>query len=254
MILYGFHTLQALLQSDTKIQSMYLQDREGSERNQELKQLAKDKKINVQTFGGKDKAAFEREFKRHGGTDQELASSQGAFALVPEPQYSDLEELLITLEDKKFPIILFLDEITDPQNLGSILRSAAAFGVSALVITEHRSRTITEVAARISSGGFAFVPVCRVVNLVQSIELAKEKGFWILGMSERAKDGLSTVRLDAPLAIVIGNEEKGMRQLTEKNCDWLIKLPAEGQLQSLNAAVATGATLALVRYVQSTFE
>ena len=132
----------------------------------------------------------------------------------------------------------------------TVLRSAAAFGVSAVVVTEHRSSPLTAAAARISSGGFLFVPICRVTNLAQALDIVKEKGFWVLGLSENARDDFDTARLDAPLALIIGNEERGIRQLTEKKCDWLLKLPTTGQLPSLNAAVAAAVSLALVRQSQ----
>lgn len=250
MIIYGFHAVQALFDSGAKVQSVHLQEREGGERNKELIAKARERRVDVRNYPAREKGSFEREFKRLGGTDAELPSSQGVFAQVPDPQYSDLEELLQTLESEKFPIILFLDELTDPQNLGSILRSAAAFNVKAVVVTEHRSSPLTATAARISSGGFVFVPVCRVTNLAQSLELVKEKGFWVIGTSEHAKESFDSARLDGPLAIVIGNEEKGMRSLTEKNCDWLLRLPTNGPLQSLNAGVATAVALALVRQSQ----
>jgi 23S rRNA (guanosine2251-2'-O)-methyltransferase len=252
MIIYGFHAVHSLLSNKSTAHSVHILERDDPVRSREITSLAREQKIFTQTYSLKEKAAFEREFKKNGGNESELASSQGVFAQIPDPQYKDFEELLsgIDTENGQYPILLFLDEVTDPQNLGSVLRSAAAFGVSAVVVTEHRSSPLTSVAARISAGGFLFVPICRVTNLAQSLELAKEKGFWVLGLSENAKEDFDTARLDAPLVLIIGNEEKGIRQLTEKKCDWLLRLPTTGQLPSLNAAVAAAVSLALVRQSQ----
>ncbi len=253
MIVIGYHAVEALLQSGQPVRAVHCLQREGG-RSSTLRPLAEEKKATWRDYGLKEKARFEAEFKRAGGTGAELESSQGVFAEIPEIRFAEHLELVRAAKEKeKYPILLYLDELTDPQNLGSILRSAAFFGVSGLVLTEHRSSPVTPATLKISSGGFAHVPMARAGNLVRALEEAKEEGFWIVGLSEHATESLQTARLDAPLGIVIGNEEKGIRQLTAKTCDYTLSLPSHGPLISLNAATATAVALALVREKQSHF-
>ncbi len=249
MVIFGFHAIEAMLAADKKVRSIYLIARDAEkDRARNLKSMAVEAGVSVREFSANERPRFEQEFKRLGGTPEELESTQGVFAEVPDFGYVELSTLLAQAKEKEeYPIIVFLDSVTDPQNVGSILRSSAFFNVAGLVVTEHRSAPVTGTAIKISSGGFAHVPVARVVNLVQAIEEAKEAGFWAVGLSEHATETFESARLDAPLALVIGNEEKGIRPLTAKTCDYTLSLPADGALRSLNAAVATAVTLTLVR-------
>jgi 23S rRNA (guanosine2251-2'-O)-methyltransferase len=247
MIIMGFHVVEALLNSGQAVRAIHVQQKDSG-RVAPLRALAAEKKVNWREYPAKDRARFEAEFKRAGGSGAELEHSQGIFAEISElKNIAHLDLLKLAREKERNPIILYLDELTDPQNLGAILRSAAFFGVSGIVITEYRSSPLTPAAIKISSGGFALVPVCRVPNLARALEEAKEAEFWIVGLSEHATESLKTARLDAPLGIVVGNEEKGIRQLTAKVCDYTLSLPARGQLVSLNAATAAAVALALVR-------
>jgi 23S rRNA (guanosine2251-2'-O)-methyltransferase len=247
MIIMGYHAVEAVLGADYPVKSVHCVQREGS-RSSDLRGLAAKKGVSWREYSAKDKARFEAEFKRAGGTGGELESSQGIFAEVAEPKpVSHLDALRAAKEKEQYPIVVYLDSVTDPQNLGSILRSSAFFGVSALVLTESRSSPLTPAAVKISSGGFVHVPLVRVPNLARALEEAKEEGFWVIGLSEHATEKFHTARLDSPLAVIIGNEESGMRQLTEKSCDYTLSIPGQGPLVSLNAATAAAVTLALVR-------
>lgn len=247
MIVIGFHAIEALLNSDQQIKSIYCLQKD-SRRSSGLREAAAKKKISWREFSPKDKARFEAEFKRAGGTSSEFESSQGVFAEIGEIKTkSHLDLLKAAKEKEEHPIIVYLDEVTDPQNLGAILRSGAFFNVAGVVLTENRSSPLTPAAIKISSGGFVHVPIARVPNLVRALEEAKEAGFWIVGLSEHATEQFHTARFDAPLGLVIGNEENGIRQLTEKTCDYTLSLPAHGALISLNAATAASVSLALVR-------
>lgn len=248
MIIIGFHAVEALLNSKYKIRSIHCLDRNSADRAISVRSLAQKNKVTWNAYSQKDKARFEADFKRAGGTSAELESSQGIFAEMGEIEtISHLEMIRAAKEREQYPLVIYLDSITDPQNLGSILRSAAFFGVSGLVVTENRSSPLTPAAIKISSGGFIHVPIARVSNLVQAMEEAKEEGFWIVGLSEHAKEQFRTARLDSPIGLVIGNEESGVRQLTEKTCDFMVSLPGHGPLISLNAATAAAVSLALVR-------
>jgi 23S rRNA (guanosine2251-2'-O)-methyltransferase len=248
MIVMGYHAVEALLAAGYQVKGIHCLQRPDSSRAGSVKAAAGKNKAPWREYSIKDKARFESEFKRAGGTAGELESSQGIFAEIAEPkQVSHLEALRGAKEREEFPIVIYLDSVTDPQNLGSILRSGAFFGVSGLVLTESRSSPLTPAAVKISSGGFVHVPLIRVPNLARALEEAKEEGFWVIGLSEHATEKFHTARLDSPLAIVIGNEESGMRQLTEKICDYTLSIPGHGPLISLNAATAAAVTLALVR-------
>jgi 23S rRNA (guanosine2251-2'-O)-methyltransferase len=247
MIVIGYHAVEALLDSRYKVKSIHCLDR-SSGREGAVRTLAAQKKIPWHSYQPKDKSRFEAEFKRAGGSPAELETAQGVFAEIGEIEsVPHLEMLRAAKEKEQYPLVIYLDSITDPQNLGSILRSAAFFGVSGIVLTENRSSPLTPAAIKISSGGFIHVPISRVTNLVRAMEEAKEEGFWIVGLSEHAKEQFGTARLDSPLGVVIGNEETGVRQLTEKTCDFMVCLPGHGPLISLNAATATAVSLALIR-------
>lgn len=248
MIVFGFHAIEMLLAEGKEIFSIHAIFRPDSDRVKSLKSLAHKNKISWREYSVKDKQKFEAEFRKQGGQADEVESSQGVFAQIPEFTYTEFPALLHAAKEKEnYPIIVFLDSVTDPQNIGSILRSGAFFNIAGLVITEHRAAPITATAIKISSGGFAHVPVAQVTNLSQAIEMAKEAGFWVAGLSEHASERLETARLDAPIVLIIGNEENGLRPLTMKNCDYTLSLPALGSLKSLNAAVATAVALSLVR-------
>lgn len=244
----GYHAVEAILGSSYPVKGVHCLQRPESGRAGAVKALAGRNKVAWREYSMKDKARFEAEFKRAGGTGAELESSQGIFAEISEPKpVGHLEALRAAKEKEQYPIILYLDSVTDPQNLGSILRSGAFFGVSGLVLTESRSSPLTPAAIKVSSGGFVHVPLVRVPNLARALEEAKEEGFWVIGLSEHATEKFHTARLDSPIALVIGNEESGMRQLTEKLCDYTLSIPGQGPLVSLNAATAAAVTLALVR-------
>ncbi len=251
MMVMGFHAVEAVLGAKHPVKAVHCLQRPDSTRSQSLKSLASKAGAQWRDYSAKDKARYEAEFKRAGGTSAELESSQGVFAEVGDPKaISHLDALRAAKDKEKYPVMLYLDSVTDPQNLGSILRSAAFFGVSGLVLTETRSSPLTPAAVKISSGGFVHVPIVRVPNLARGLEEAKEEGFWVIGLSEHATEKFHTARLDSPLAIVVGNEESGMRQLTAKSCDYTLSIPGSGPLVSLNAATAAAVTLALVREAQ----
>lgn len=135
---------------------------------------------------------------------------------------------------------LALDSLQDPQNVGAIFRTASFFGVQGILLTQERSAPITETAYDVAAGGVEHVPHALQVNLQRAFEVAKEKGLWILGSSEHANDDISTIQTDRPWLLVLGNEEKGMRRLTEESCDVLCRISPRGGTTSLNVSVAAG--------------
>jgi len=141
------------------------------------------------------------------------------------------------------PLILLLDCVQDPNNLGAILRTAEAAGVDAVVAPRDKAVGITETVRRVSVGAADRVPFVQVTNLVRAMKRLKEAGVWLIGTSDRAGQSLYEMDLAGPVGIVMGSEEKGMRRLTEECCDFLVSIPMAGRVGCLNVSVATGVCL-----------
>lgn len=194
----------------------------------ELLQLAKEAGIVVQ-FVPKNKV------------DQltDGANHQGIAASVAAYRYAEIDELFeLAASRNEDPFFLILDELEDPHNLGSILRTADATGVHGVIIPKRRAVGLTAVVAKTSTGAIEHIPVARVGNLAQTVEDLKKRGVWIAGTD--AKGSADYRRMDAklPLAIIIGSEGKGMSRLLKEKCDFLYNMPMVGQVTSLNASVA----------------
>lgn len=163
--------------------------------------------------------------------------SQGVIADVEEFQYANLEDILEP-EKEKPPIILFLDNLNDPQNLGAILRTCGCFGGFAVVLPKHDSVEVTEAALRVASGTENYVPVAKVNGLLPAVILVKERGFWIGGAMTTGGQDIASVRLNFPLGLIIGSEAKGIRQSLTKELDFGLSIPMHTGGLSFNAATA----------------
>lgn len=174
------------------------------------------------------------EGRNHQGVIVELEMAQ-------ELGESDLRDSLDALAGQAF--FLVLDHVQDPHNLGACLRSADAAGVHGVIITKDQSVGITPTVAKVASGAAETVPLYKVTNLARALGWLKEAGIWIVGAAGEAEKTVYQTDLNMPLALVMGAEEKGMRRLTRENCDFLVKIPMLGQVESLNVSVATGILL-----------
>lgn len=159
---------------------------------------------------------------------------------VPSRNEDDIWDLLPSV---KHPLVLILDCIQDVHNLGAILRTADAAGVTAVIAPKDKAASITETVRRVSTGAADWVPFFQVTNLARCMEKLKEAGVWIVGTSDKCEKSVYDMDLKGPVAIVMGAEGKGMRRLTEENCDFLCKLPMSGRVECLNVSVATGVCL-----------
>lgn len=171
---------------------------------------------------------------------------QGVVAQAAPYAYVEVEDLLARAAERgEPPFLLVLDEIEDPHNLGSILRTAECTGVHGVIIPKRRSAAVTATVSKTSAGAVEYVPVARVTNLVQTMEQLKESGVWVVGTDVAAKEEIYQGGniFTGAVAIVIGNENKGMGRLVRETCDVLLKLPMSGQLNSLNASVAAGVVM-----------
>ncbi|WP_102336458.1 23S rRNA (guanosine(2251)-2'-O)-methyltransferase RlmB [Salimicrobium jeotgali] len=163
---------------------------------------------------------------------------QGVAASVAAYEYSDMEDLFsLAAERGEEPFFLILDELEDPHNLGSILRTADASGVHGVIIPKRRSVGLTAVVAKTSAGAVEHVPVVRVTNLARTIDELKERFVWVVGTAADGAEDYRDLEGTLPLALVIGNEGKGISRLTKEKCDWLVRLPMNGHVESLNASV-----------------
>lgn len=175
-------------------------------------------------------------------------SHQGVIALVAAHRYADVEAILHRAgEAGEDPLVLVLDGIEDPQNLGSLLRTADAAGVHGVIIPERRAVGLTETVAKVSAGAVEYVPVARVTNLARTLDELKERGLWVVGTHQDAPELYHQARLTGPLAVVIGSEGKGIGRLVAQKCDFMVRLPMLGHVSSLNAAVAGAVLLYEIR-------
>ena len=189
--------------------------------------------------------------KNHGGIFQEVpkskldeltqgANHQGLVLTVPPFDYQTIEDCLALAESKgQPPFLLILDGIEDPHNLGSILRTADAFGVHGIIIPKRRAVGLTGIVAKTSTGAIEHVPVVRVANIAQTIELLQNQGVWVFA-TDMAGEDVRQWNSQGPLAIVIGNEGQGVSPLVKQKADGIVTIPMVGHVQSLNASVAAG--------------
>src|SRR5258705_4356071 len=175
------------------------------------------------------------------------AKHQGVVARIAAARYADADDLLASLETKigtsDPPLVLGLDGIEDPRNMGSILRTAECAGVHGVFIPERRASGLTEVVAKVAAGALEYVPVARVTNLVRLIEQLKESNIWVVGTAIEATRDYIDWDWTIPVAIVLGNEGHGLHRLVRERCDALVRIPVSGSLNSLNVSVAAGVLL-----------
>lgn len=165
-------------------------------------------------------------------------SHQGVIAFGAVHGYSDLESVVAHAK-----LLVILDGVEDPHNLGAIVRTAHAAGADAVIIPERRAAPLTETVARAAAGALEYLPVVRITNVTQTLEHLKEKGFWIYGLDERGTELYDKVDYAIPTVLVFGNEGKGLHQGVQKHCDVLVRIPMAGAVSSLNVSVATGVVL-----------
>jgi 23S rRNA (guanosine2251-2'-O)-methyltransferase len=229
--IYGRNSVMEALEAGHEINKLLILDGQVEGSIRKIIQLAKDKGIVVQQV--------ERQ-KLNLLTDG--GNHQGVLAYISPYDYADLEDIIAKGKDKEQSVILLLDEVSDPHNLGSIIRSADAFGVTGVVIPKRRSAALSATVAKTAVGALEYMPVARVNNLNQTIEELKECGYWIVG-AEMTGEPLGKADLKGKIAIVLGSEGFGIARLTKEKCDKLVKIPMVGKTSSLNVSVAASIIL-----------
>jgi 23S rRNA (guanosine2251-2'-O)-methyltransferase len=165
---------------------------------------------------------------------------QGVVASVAAYEYAEMDDLFQRAAEKgEEPFFIVLDEVEDPHNLGSILRTADAAGVHGVIIPKRRAVGLTQTVAKASTGAIEYVPVVRVTNLARTMEDLKKRGLWFIGTDAKGSEDYRGAAYDMPIALVIGSEGKGLSRLVREKCDFLVRIPMVGQVTSLNASVAT---------------
>lgn len=233
-LVYGRHSVQALLESDRQINRIWL-----------LSHLRYDHRFHTLLNQAKANGTVidEVEAKRLSQLTQG-ATHQGIAAQVAPYDYLELSDLIEKAKAiTEHPVILVADGITDPHNLGAIIRTAEAMGAQGLVIPQRRSAGVTSTVMKVAAGAMESFPVSRVVNLSRALEELKEAGFWIYGTDAQATQTIQNTDLKGAVALVIGSEGEGLGMLIQKSCDALVMIPLKGKTSSLNASVATGMVL-----------
>ncbi len=171
------------------------------------------------------------------------AVHQGVAALVEPLPYKALEDVLAELDPERPAALLVLDQVSDPQNVGAVLRSAAAFGASGVLVTERHAAPETGALAKAASGALEIVPLLRVANLARALATIKESGLWCVGFAAAAAESLPQAALPDRVALVLGSEGEGLRRLTRESCDLLLRLPTSGPIDQLNVSNAAAVAL-----------
>jgi 23S rRNA (guanosine2251-2'-O)-methyltransferase len=167
---------------------------------------------------------------------------QGVVAVTSAKQYSDLDDV-IAAKRGAYSLVLVLDGVEDPHNLGAIIRTAEAAGVDGLVIPERRAAGVSGTVTKVSAGATAHVPIAKVTNIARTLQDLKAQNLWIVGLDERAPSSYDTLDFNMNCALVLGAEGKGVHDLVKKKCDFLVSIPMLGKVSSLNVSVAAGVVL-----------
>lgn len=225
---FGRHAVVEALQTPDRVNRVFIQEGTSGRDAAKVIELAREKGIQVQTV---PKTKIEDLVGN--------AVHQGLVASIAAYEYADLEDVFKKAEEKgEDPFIVILDGVEDPHNLGSILRTADATGVHGIIIPKRRSASLTATVAKASTGAIEHVPVVRVTNLTQTIEQLKARGIWVFGTDMNGTDYCKW-NTSGPLAIVMGNEGKGVSRIVKESVDEMVTIPMVGHVQSLNASVAS---------------
>jgi 23S rRNA (guanosine2251-2'-O)-methyltransferase len=230
----GFHAIESLLDhAPHRIHHIFIYENRDDKRLNTLIAQAQTKKIAIRTLSATE---MEKQFGafRHQGV---------AASITPCEPYTERDLSRLLEQSPSAPLILILDSITDPHNLGACIRTANAAGVSFIVIPKDKSAPLTPVVSKVASGAMELTPIVRVTNLARAIEILKDLGVWVYGAAGEVSTSLYQLDTHRAIAIVMGAEGEGLRQLTRARCDDLFSIPMQGTVASLNVSVATGICL-----------
>lgn len=231
--IYGVHAVEALLRHHPKrVKQVWLAEGRSEPRVQALVELATQNKVAIGQAERREMDVWVEGV--HQGVVADVSPSQVWGEAM-------LDELLDRTEGA--PLLLVLDGVTDPHNLGACLRSADAAGALAVIVPKDKSATLTPVVRKVACGAAEVIPLVAVTNLARTLEKLQQRGLWVVGTAGEAEVSIYDQDLTGPTILIMGAEGKGMRRLTREHCDYLVKLPMAGSVSSLNVSVATGVCL-----------
>ena len=227
-IVIGRNAVREVLKSGRPINKMLVAENAHGGSLQEILSMARKARVIVHTVS-------QNKLDLLSGTGH----NQGVIAYTPPVDYADLDDVLADVAKKaEDPFFILLDELEDPHNLGAVLRTADAVGAHGVIISKRRSCPLSTTVAKTSAGAIEYVPVIRVNNITQTITAMKNKGFWVAGADSEGETLFYDADLKGPLLLVVGSEGKGISQLVRQSCDFLVKIPMRGKINSLNASNA----------------
>lgn len=230
-LIYGKNPVTEAIVSGKTINKIYVS--KTSKDLYEVIKLAKSKKIVVVES---DKAKLDKMV--------EHKNSQGIVASITDYEYFDVDDILNEANKRgESPFVIILDKIEDPHNLGAIIRTAECLGVHGIIIQKRNACQVTDTVEKVAAGATSFVKVSRVTNITETIKYLKEKGLWIYGLDMEGAQNIYDTKFDGPIGIVVGNEGSGISRLVKENCDFMIKIPMTGNINSLNASVSTAISI-----------
>ena len=233
-VIYGINPLlEVLLSHPEMLEKVVVADGRGGNEVRKILKLAAEHGLPVE-FGGRERVEKLAPRQVH----------QGVAAICRAHAYATVDEVIAHRHEKsKYDLVVLLDSVTDPQNLGSIIRTAHCCGANGVIIPENRAASITASVVKASAGAVQYLPTAMVVNLVDAIGCLKERGFWIYGADAVARMDIQAPDYEGNIALVMGSEGRGIRPLIRKKCDFLISIPMRGRVASLNVSVAAGVIL-----------
>ena len=221
---------EVLIHQAEQIQEVLIADNKKNPETDDLAHIARKAGLVVKTIP-------EKKLKEYIGT----VKHQGIVLKMQAFKYADLDELLATLNKGENPLLVMLEQIEDPHNVGAIIRTATALGASGLIMLNHNQAPINATSFKTSAGTAGRLPICRVSNLSQTAEKLKKAGFWIVGMDASGENIHKTQAMaDSPVVVAMGNEGEGLRSSTKSFCDFLVNIPMTNQVESLNVSVSAG--------------
>ena len=238
-IIYGIHAVEAALRNQSEnVLQVFVQQGRNDNRIKKILDIAKNSGVSLQSISN-EKLKEKCPKARHQGVVAEIRAGRSGTV--------SLDDML----EKESVLLLVLDEVQDPHNIGACLRTADAIGVDAVVVSKNRSPALTPVIRNVASGAAETVPYIMVSNIARALEKIKDNNVWVMGTSGDASHTIYDCKVNNRLALVMGSEGKGMRRLTREACDELVSIPMQGSVESLNISVATAVCLYEIRRQQS---
>ena len=231
--IFGLHAVRMMLERHPeRVRTVRIAERRDDPRMRALEDLARRQALPVERVG----------VEALKGLLGDVVHQGVAAEITPLPPWSE-DQLFAALERAAAPLLLALDGVQDPHNLGACLRTADACGVLAVIVPKDRAAQLTPAARKVAAGAAETTPVVAVTNLARTLKLLKEAGLWAVGAEAASEKGADTVDFTGPVVLVLGAEGSGLRQLTRQSCDFLVRLPRLGAVESLNVSVAAGMLL-----------